>query len=153
MKIQLFGDFDGCGYSRAAKEAVENWLKTTPYCRLSTTVDFVTVGLGDLRSYKMGGRVEGNLKTMVGRIAKADKSKDLRTITMPAIFIGSTWVKDGYSGLDDALAKVVCKVKAPREKRLAKKSRSRSRNRSKSRPKPRARRRYRSKSRSRSRRG
>jgi len=61
MKIQLFGDFDGCGYSRAAKEAVENWLKTTPYCRRSTTVDFVTVGLGDMRSYKMGGRVEGNL--------------------------------------------------------------------------------------------
>ena len=132
MKIEIFGDFHGCGYSRAAKTLAEEWLATTPYCKTNHTLVFKEIGLGDLRTFKAGGAPSAKLRPMLQKIAKADPSHNRLRTTMPAVFIGAKWLKEGYSGLESALKSLRCVVpskKTPRRKTTKRRSRSKSRRR------------------------
>ena len=110
--IEIYGDFHGCGFSRAAKAGAEDWFGATPYCSSAYTLVFHEVPLADLRTYKSGGAPTSNVKPMLERIRKASIAQnihhDLKHTTMPAIFIGPKWVNDGFSGLDGALKELVC---------------------------------------------
>ena len=138
-KIEIYGDFHACGFSRAAKAAAEDWFRSTPYCSSAYTLVFHEVPLAHLRAYKGEGSASSALKPMLERIRKAASSHNLKASTMPAIFIGPKWVKDGYSGLDTALKSLVCTLpskKTPRRKtqrRLKSRSHRLHRSRSKSR--------------------
>jgi len=131
-KIEIYGDFQACGFSRAAKAAAEDWFQSTPYCSSAFTLVFYGVPLGDLRAFKQGGEPSARLKPVLGRIHKAHPGHDLTRTTLPAIFIGPKWVKDGFSGLDGALKALVCalpskpKPRRSRSKTKPKRSRSKS---------------------------
>lgn len=106
--LRLYGDFEACGYSRAAKTLAEEWLKTTPYCASSIRLEEIQVPLGELRAFKGGAAPSPTIRTMVEAIRKAKPSHDPLRTTLPAVFVNGVWVKEGYSGMDQVLKTTVC---------------------------------------------
>jgi hypothetical protein len=141
VQLVIYGDFEACGFSRAAKAAAEEWKTATPYCRAS--VKLVDVPIGELRAYKGGTPATPKVQALLSAIRKAKPAHDSLRTTLPGVFLEGRFVEEGFSGLDEALKGVVCALPAAKDlmKRGGRKVRGKTRSRSKkrrsrSRPKP-----------------
>lgn len=120
MSLVIYGDFDHCGYSRAAKDEGESWKRRT-----KGKLQLTNIPISTLFAFKNTGvDSRGTFTTILKKIRRKQVN-----LTLPIIFYKGTWVPKGYEGMKAALNK----KKAVSKKTNKRRGRSRSRSRSKQR--------------------